>query len=475
MRTRDEGDGGWLGAVTDGIGDVGTGLWDAVGGAVDDVGEGISGAVDGVQHLISDPADWAGDTWNSVTGTATDTWHGLTTDPGGFLLDVLASDDAQQDWNNGDQLHAGAQVLGENLIGLIPYIGWDKKADRIADAADASRRDTPDDHGNNGGDNKDGADDDTGGHDEEQDSQEQQEQRAGGNPCANNSFLPGTAVRMADGSALPIEDVEAGQQVLATDPATGHSGPRTVTATITGNGTKHLVNITVTAPGANAEAGTVTATQDHPFWAPKHQTWIAAGDLDPGMWLRTSTGTWVQITALDTTTLAHQRVHNLTIADLHTYHVAVGAVDVLVHNSGSPCDNIPGGSLRANEDLGGHTIERHVGKTDEWLQRRAKNDAGARGRASSFTDRGTAARAIGKVLGDNEAAVQKWLADGSNQDSLPLKRQPAGGKVGRYVRADGGKYDARHVTVILRKDPNAPDGYRIHTAYPVKPSADKRR
>ncbi|MGV9774300.1 hypothetical protein [Streptosporangium sp. NPDC003464] len=43
----------------------------------------------------------------------------------------------------------------------------------------------------------------------------------------------------------------------------------------------------------------------------------------------------VQVTAIKKWT-ACQRVHNLTIADLHTYYVLAGDQAILVHNSG-PC------------------------------------------------------------------------------------------------------------------------------------------
>ncbi|WP_433517740.1 Hint domain-containing homing endonuclease [Nonomuraea sp. CA-143628] len=36
-----------------------------------------------------------------------------------------------------------------------------------------------------------------------------------------NSFVPGTKVLMADGSAKPIEGVKIGDQVVAADPVTG--------------------------------------------------------------------------------------------------------------------------------------------------------------------------------------------------------------------------------------------------------------
>ncbi|MEU0522021.1 polymorphic toxin-type HINT domain-containing protein, partial [Streptosporangium sp. NPDC006007] len=67
-------------------------------------------------------------------------------------------------------------------------------------------------------------------------------------------------------------------------------------------------------------------------------TWVPATRLTPGAWLRTSTGTHLQITAIAKRTVNSQRVHNLTIADTHTYHVGAGVADVLVHNANCPRD-----------------------------------------------------------------------------------------------------------------------------------------
>ncbi|MBB4933618.1 hypothetical protein F4561_004438 [Lipingzhangella halophila] len=150
--------------------------------------------------------------------------------------------------------------------------------------------------------------------------------------CRTNSFTPGTPVLMADGSTTPIQDIQTGDEILAFDPATGEEGPREVTDTITGDGQKTLVDITVT--DTDGTTSTLTATDEHPFWAPKAGQWVDATDLTPGTWLRTSTGTWTQITAVDTNTVDDQQVHNLTIDDLHTYYVVAGEVDVLVHNQG---------------------------------------------------------------------------------------------------------------------------------------------
>ncbi|MGK5643470.1 polymorphic toxin-type HINT domain-containing protein, partial [Streptomyces sp. URMC 126] len=65
--------------------------------------------------------------------------------------------------------------------------------------------------------------------------------------------------------------------------------------------------------------------------------WVEAGDLQAGMWLRTSAGTWVQITATDHTRRP-QRVHNLTVDGVHTYYALAGQTQLLVNNCGDPVE-----------------------------------------------------------------------------------------------------------------------------------------
>ncbi|MGY3678329.1 RHS repeat-associated protein [Streptomyces sp. TE33382] len=161
---------------------------------------------------------------------------------------------------------------------------------------------------------------------------------------AGNSFTSDTPVLLANGTRKPIKDIRIGDEVLATDPETGESGPRPVTALIKGTGDKQLVDITLDTGTTH----TLTATDGHPFWVPALNRWIEADQLTAGQWLQTSNGTWVQITAVThhTTTTT---VYNLTVADLHTYYVLAGETPVLVHNSG-PCD-VPLKSLHPDSSL----------------------------------------------------------------------------------------------------------------------------
>ncbi len=156
--------------------------------------------------------------------------------------------------------------------------------------------------------------------------------------CApNNSFISGTQVLMADGTTKPIEQIEIGDRVLATDPETGESRPETVTAEIVGKGSKDLVRITLAQPGSTDEPKVITATAGHPFWVPKAGEWIDATDLRSGQWLQTRTGGRLKVTDVERWT-QKTTVYNLTVSNLHTYYVLAGATPVLVHNSGGGPD-----------------------------------------------------------------------------------------------------------------------------------------
>ncbi|MGY0235398.1 polymorphic toxin-type HINT domain-containing protein [Longispora urticae] len=143
--------------------------------------------------------------------------------------------------------------------------------------------------------------------------------------CRTNSFTPGAAVLMADGSRVPIENVRIGDLVAAADPVTGESGPRRVTDLIVGSGTKQLVDVTV------AGGGTVTATEGHPFWSVDRSRWVDAGELRVGEHLRGPDGAAVAVTGVRpySGTLT---VHNLTVAGLRTFYVLAGPAAVLTHN-----------------------------------------------------------------------------------------------------------------------------------------------
>ncbi|MFJ1804970.1 polymorphic toxin-type HINT domain-containing protein [Streptomyces sp. NPDC088157] len=147
----------------------------------------------------------------------------------------------------------------------------------------------------------------------------------------NHSFLPGTKVLLADGSSRPIENVELGDEVVVTDPETGETTVRDVVGTIVTKDDKHFVDLTITTDaGASAK---LVSTTTHPFWAESEGEWVDAGDLKPGMTLRTPDGATVDLVGVRQFE-ERQRTYDLTVAGIHTYYVVAGRSPLLVHNRG---------------------------------------------------------------------------------------------------------------------------------------------
>ncbi|WP_330334593.1 PA14 domain-containing protein [Streptomyces sp. NBC_00536] len=149
-----------------------------------------------------------------------------------------------------------------------------------------------------------------------------------------NSFAPDTPVVMADGTTKPISDVQEGDLVQATDPATGHTVDEPVADVITGHGTKHLIDIGV----EGAQPVTITATANHPLWT-QGQGWVDAGDIRTGDLVRGGPGSAaVRVGSVhDRGEVADQTVFNLSVSRIHTYYVAAGPKQILVHNAAA-CD-----------------------------------------------------------------------------------------------------------------------------------------
>lgn len=166
-----------------------------------------------------------------------------------------------------------------------------------------------------------------------------------------HSFLPGTLVLLADGTSKKIEDVRPGDKITVTDPETGETTVREVANTIVTEDDKHFVDLTI--EGKSGDPVTLISTTTHPFWVESEKAWIEAGDLEPGMELRTPTG--------DTVTLEgtryfdqRQRTHDLTVTGIHTYYVLAGATPVLVHN----CNDIDDATTLYRFGSGPETTEK---------------------------------------------------------------------------------------------------------------------
>ena len=168
--------------------------------------------------------------------------------------------------------------------------------------------------------------------------------RDGAESCLN-SFTADTPVLMADRKEEPIADVKVGDMVLATDPETGRTEARPVSALIRHSGKHTMVDLTL------SDGSKLTTTAHHLFWDATTRTFTDAIDLHVGDQILSDHGTTRTISAEH----AYERIltaFNLQIDGIHTYYA--GTTPVLVHSSCiSDADglahaaerHLPGGSL----------------------------------------------------------------------------------------------------------------------------------
>jgi RHS repeat-associated protein len=216
----------------------------------------------------------------------------------------------------------------------------------------------------------------------------------------NCSFSGDTGVLMADGEVKPIAEIEAGDSVLAEDPETGERGAREVTQVWQHK--DQLVDLEV-------DGTTVTTTEDHPFWNVSDAVWQRADQLDASELLLTADGDRVAIGGIDWTTRTGGLAYNLTVTDLHTYFVAVGDADVLVHNTCNPdtTNGWRGTNMTAEQSMNYH-----------W-DKHGKNRGVSR--EQYLADAAAWARTVDPMMG-----TPTKLQDGSTGYIIRVKNSPGG-------------------------------------------------
>ena len=146
-----------------------------------------------------------------------------------------------------------------------------------------------------------------------------------------------------------------------------------------------------------------------------------------------------------------------------TLLLRVSRYGVATNTTGASSRLVPGGGLAAHEAGGGHTLARHVGRSDADLLARVQN-SNVSG-ASGFTSRSVAESSIAEVMAGNQGAITTFM--NSPAQRVALNGSVAGGS-GRFV-AQGSTtvQSVNGVRVVLEKAPNMSGGYRILTAFPT--------
>jgi len=119
--------------------------------------------------------------------------------------------------------------------------------------------------------------------------------------------------------------------------------------------------------------------------------------------------------------------------------------------------------LARDEERGGHTLKKHVGRTDEQLQERLREERNISA-ASTWTDRETAEVTVAEALHTERGRIENWMRRGYPRANLAL-HSDAGRVIGRSVRrGETQGVNCTSAVIVLRAD--GPDSYYVLTTYP---------
>jgi hypothetical protein len=118
--------------------------------------------------------------------------------------------------------------------------------------------------------------------------------------------------------------------------------------------------------------------------------------------------------------------------------------------------------LSRDEARGGHTLQRHVGKTDSELRQRLESeDVSA---ASSYTDREMAEMAVAAAIRENTDKINRWLQRSGGHSNLVLDYD-SNSPIGRSMRrGETQSFPCSHAVAVLKFVSS--NDYYVLTSYP---------
>jgi Bacterial CdiA-CT RNAse A domain len=121
-----------------------------------------------------------------------------------------------------------------------------------------------------------------------------------------------------------------------------------------------------------------------------------------------------------------------------------------------------GDFLTQQENLGGHTLERHVGKTTAFLQNRLNTSSISA--ASTYSTITSAEGAILNGINANRTAITNWSNNSTSRYTINYTNSVNVGVV--LNRGASSPVASRRIIVVLQKKASAPNGYYVLTSYP---------
>jgi len=119
--------------------------------------------------------------------------------------------------------------------------------------------------------------------------------------------------------------------------------------------------------------------------------------------------------------------------------------------------------LERDEQRGGHTLSRHVARTDAQLAERLERERNISA-ASTWTDRETAEEMVAQALRAERRRVESWMRRGHPRANLAL-HYSAGRPIGHSLRrGESASVPCTDAVIVLRAV--GPDSFYVLTAYP---------
>jgi Bacterial CdiA-CT RNAse A domain len=128
-----------------------------------------------------------------------------------------------------------------------------------------------------------------------------------------------------------------------------------------------------------------------------------------------------------------------------------------------PPDDAARYDLARDEARGGHTLDKHVGRSDSELRERLTTERNISA-ASTWTNREVAEGTVGQALRAERDKIVHWEDRGYPRPNLALHFD-AGRVIGRSMRhGDDSSSPARQAVIVLKAD--GPNSFYVLTSYP---------
>ncbi len=120
--------------------------------------------------------------------------------------------------------------------------------------------------------------------------------------------------------------------------------------------------------------------------------------------------------------------------------------------------------LEQDEAAGGHTLHKHVGKTDSELRERLERERDISA-ASTWNDRKSAETGVGTAISEQQDRISRWLQRDRHPNLVLDYDGDRAHPFGRTMnRGDDSAHPCAHAVIVLKWD--GANQYHVLTAYP---------